>query len=388
MEQSGWRADLRRRYEDFWLVPQARSSRHSRRRPRTNSRRRWRLPRGIWPLLPIVGAVATLLVALALARSNLGPYGTLGGYVRFGAVRSIAASWRVPIAGSDAGQASTWVGVQRALGRSPFVQVGTLEEPGNSNEAFWSDDDHHFRAVVFGAVNGGDLVTATLTRMRSRWAVSLYDHTLGMSMTATSTDGALGSFGVAEWLQEDPVNPQSGQRAAYPVLAPVRFEGLSVNDRPPVYGSLYSQWLSVPGGSNFEPTALSNDSFSIVKAHLSAAAARYLSDAAAVDRAYESLAAQIRRWGPDTSSATVDVELAPYLAALRAADRESARGWPPAARPALTGLIARQRQLIAQLTRLPHDAPRIRASLLAATRPESAAAHAVRRALGAPEFEP
>lgn len=386
MEQSGWRAELRRRYEEFWLLPQARSSQHSTSRARAHSRRRWRLPRGIWPLVPIVAAVGVLLVALA--RSNLGPYGTLGGYVRFGVVRSIAASWRVPIAGSDTGQASTWVGVQGASGRSPFIQVGTLEESGSSNEAFWSDDDHHFRAVVLGAVNGGDLVTATLRRTPGRWSVSLYDHTLGIGMTATSTDGAHASFGVAEWLQEDPVNPQTGQRAAYPVRATVRFEGLSVNGRPPLYGSLYSQWLSVPGGSNFAPTALSNDSFRIVKARLSAPAARYLSEAARGDRAYESLAAQIRRWGPRTSWATVHVELAPYLAALRAADREFARGWPRAARPALAGLIARQRQLIAQLARLPHDAPRIRASLLAATRRESAAVHRVRRALGAPEFEP
>lgn len=260
MQDAGWTRALRRRYEEFWLAPDAQRARPDRKQFACRPRRRLR---GVLPFVPIVIALAILLVAIR--SSNLGPYGRFAGYFDRVAVHSISATWRVPTATGDAGQASTWIGAQWRFGSGRFVQVGTIEQTGSANSAFWSDPLHHFKPVTLGEVYGGDLVSATLTQTSSGWAVRLVDHTLALKMTAVIREPPSARYTLAEWFQEDPTEAGSTQREPYPSFASVRFERLGINGRPPVYSALSSRWMSAPGGADYAPTPLEDDTFRVVR---------------------------------------------------------------------------------------------------------------------------
>jgi hypothetical protein len=264
-------------------------------------------------------------------------FGHMAGYVWGGNVASVTASWAVPrMAGSGGAHASTWIGSQApgVAQRSPFIQVGTLEDRASSGgpvyAAFWTDTTRGFHPEVLFHVAPGDVVSTALSRSGGRWSVSIVDSTSAHRASFTTSQEGVGEFNLAEWLQENP-SETSGKITAYPRLSTVRMRALAVNGAPPRYADLYAQWMSLRG-HNLAPTALREDGFSIVPGVLTPAGRRYLAIAAPQDARARTADREEERWTPQTPAAEIERVSAVAGASEHAYANALARGsWPPSA---------------------------------------------------------
>jgi hypothetical protein len=277
--------------------------------------------------------------------AGLGPrdFGRLAGYVWTGQVRSVRASWQAPAitAGSPAGHGSTWIGAQvaGASDRAPFIQVGITEDRVTGaggrlvsrEQAFWSATSLGFHPHFLWPVRPGDRIGARLDRLASRWRIDIADLSDGRRSVFETTADARGSFAVAEWLQEDP-SADDGSRIPYPELAATRFDRLAVNGVAPRYADVAAQWMSLPGTS-LAPTPLGGDGFTIGRAALSAAGARFLVLAGRADQAVARFDAAAAGWRRNTPAGEI---VATAARLRRALDRFTAglgqRPWPAAVR--------------------------------------------------------
>jgi hypothetical protein len=348
-----------------------------------------------------LGVVAVIAVAVARngAYGSLThrKFGLLGGYLwDSGPVRSIEARWRVPavLGGPRGAEASTWVGAQQGFGSSaPFVQVGTLESSPSVYAAFWTDTLHHFQPQVLGFVPVGDEVAARIVRTASGWRLTIDDLTQHVAESASSTDGRGTPFSLGEWFQEDPSNVVSHVPAPYPRLSTVSFQRLRLNDRPPPYRLLYTQWLSMPGQRYLAPTPLVNDAFAMRPAVVSHTGARYLSEVAPFDAAYYVFLADVDHWTSRTSANQAAAQAAVFARTAMAEDRTLAtQQWPPARRALVAEEIAHQHTVIADLNMVrsltPAQRPAWHQRFLADLKQHSQSGHLVRRALRIPEYIP
>lgn len=305
-----------------------------------------------------LGRIAAGLLAFGLCAcgssagpSSVGPrdFGRLAGYVWTGQVRSVHGSWRVPAIapGSPAGHGSTWIGAQVAgpSNQAPFIQVGITEDrvPGASGalvsreRAFWSATSLGFHPHFLWPVRAGDRIGATLARLTGRWQVDIADLSSGRRAAFATSADAQGSFAVAEWLQEDPT-ANDGSRMPYPRLTPTRFAGLAVNGASPRYADVAAQWMSLPGTA-LAPTPLHPGGFSIGRAALSRAGARYLTLAARADHAQAAFDAEASGWRRSTPVRRIVAAAKRLRAAIDAFAAGLGSGsWPRSARGAIGAL--------------------------------------------------
>src|SRR5690242_10596760 len=138
-------------------------------------------------------------------------FGHMAGYVWSGHVRAVAASWSVPrMSGAGSAHASTWIGAQAPglTERSPFIQVGTVEDRGSSSAAayaaFWTDTTRGFHPQILFRVHPGDAVSTALTLVGGRWRVYVVDTSSGRRAAFSTSEESVGDFNLAEWLQENP----------------------------------------------------------------------------------------------------------------------------------------------------------------------------------------
>jgi len=150
----------------------------------------------------VAAAVAITLGAVGCGdgarRSDaLASFGHMAGYVWSGNVRAVAASWSVPrMSGSGNAHASTWIGAQAPgfSGRSPFIQVGTVEDRGSASTpayaAFWTDTTRGFHPQILFRVHPGDAVSTSLTQAAARWRVDIVDTTSGRRASFSTSHSA------------------------------------------------------------------------------------------------------------------------------------------------------------------------------------------------------
>jgi len=339
----------------------------------------------IWRLACGGLALAALSVVLA----------ALAGYLWEGPVRSIDASWRVPAirGGPLSAGALTWIGVQTKAGSSmPFVQVGTWERKG-LEFAFWSDTRHDFLPVFLRGVRAGDLVEASMTRVRGIWHLTFDDLTTHARETASSDEDRHARFELGEWFQEDPKNQTTNEALPYPRLSRVDIQNLDVNGIIPPYSRLYAQWMSLPGGDSLAPTPLINDQFSLGSAQVGRAGSAYLRDIAGVNTADSALVSVVRGWTSRTPTALAAAQSMPYERTYARDDRAQAtQRWPFGIRRNILEAIAYQRAVIVDLRGIARVMPTRRASweanLLHDVQRYAEVDHRIRRALRIPEFVP
>jgi hypothetical protein len=322
-------------------------------------------------------------------------FGHMAGYVWVGHVTAVAGSWSVPrMSGRGEAHASTWIGAQ-APGlprRSPFIQVGTLEDRQTSSTpayaAFWTDTRRGFHPQILFRVHAGDAVSTALSLTAGRWRVYLVDTTSGQrSSFSTSEEGAAG-FSLAEWLQENP-SDTSGKTTRYPVLSSVRVHGLAVNGARPRYGDVFAQWMSLPG-RDLAPTPLRDGAFTIGSGLVTAAGKRYLEIAHAQNVSARRLDVESARFTAHTPAREIErVSAAAAATQRRYVNRIEHAAWPAAARGPIGSLLREVRAQIGTFSAAAQRAP----SSLVAWRRELVGlqptllrlAHQVRRALRLPE---
>lgn len=268
-----------------------------------------------------------------------------GGYRTTTRVRTVSARWRVPAIAptSRAGFAATWIGAQGSPSAGPFVQVGTIEfkQAGDAPMylLFWSDAQEGFLAQPMGGVAPGALVDVSMRRLASGgWRLVARDETSGAVASKSLSYGRGGTFNQAEWLQEDPA-PASVTPVdlPYPRLSTVTFSRLMVNGAPPALGRGDGQTLMTLHGGTFVPTAVSSDSFSLLRP--TGVPARYLSYAGSLDRVLSTFEAALALWPrlPVAVRDKVATELVRGYASSR--QRFIAFSWPPVAQHAIAALI-------------------------------------------------
>lgn len=308
----------------------------------------------------------------AAATSNDVPANALGpfvGYSRPGITRSIGAEWRVPkILQSSESHASTWIGLQNESGA--FIQVGTTEDVftqrtaglknGTYYAGFWSDDGVEFRPMptFTQAVRPGDLMTASISKAKGGWRVVLVDRRTQASFARTLAIGAA-VLTEAEWNQEDPTDIATDLPLPYPRLSRVRFSNLELNGYPPQVGLSDEVWMSVPG-EDFAPTALKDDSYSVVPIHLNPVQIRWVTAEVpyhTVAAKFDDEEAEWREHPPTSESAKREIQ--PFLQALVAYENTLANGsWAMVPRPDLDRLIVAFSQDAAALTALADAEPK------------------------------
>jgi hypothetical protein len=301
-------------------------------------------------------------------------FGTLAGYIWEGHVTAVGASWYVPAVReqSPKGLAGTWVGAQEKFGHSaPFIQVGVDEDqlgPSRQPEstkyyAFWSDDAHDFKPVDLFEVTPLTEVHAILRLSRGKWSVSIRDGEESAEFTTPQEGRA--RFTLALWLQEDrgPVphrNDEPSKPGPYPDLGTVHFTHLSVNDTPPSYSQVASQWLTA-AHMNFGPTPLINDEFEIGPRQITTAGAEYLRLADMQDLASERLEAEFNKWGREDprepTPAMESARRAGVAATAHFIDGLEHYKWPSNASLVIGRLITVNRRLLA-LERVPFGSGR------------------------------
>lgn len=366
--------------------------------------------RGWIAVASCLGGLVALVVVVGLllgfgggARApNLGRF---AGYLWSGRIAGIGASWDVPAiaARSSPGQASTWIGAQGSgsSARYPFIQVGVEERrttdptlgPRTFYDAFWSDTNHDFYPVTLFSVDAGDRITARLIRQQHRWLITIVDASSHTQRRLITRDQGEAKVNTAEWLQEDTATSPAGTKAfPYPATTPVRFSQLSVNSRAPRSADLYSEWMSLQT-RDLAPTALSQDGFTIARATLSHAAARFIALASREDTAMTQFAQRSGTWTPATHQATVSAAVSRLVTTLKINRRALATSdWPPGARGPLNALAQLVAALITQANAMPPLPAAERDKRLAAFdrigRRGADLAHKIRLALHAPGINP
>lgn len=341
----------------------------------------------------------------AWASQNRAPsFGSFAGYVWFGRVTSMRASWTVPHVrrGSPAGIGGTWIGAQAATARSAFIQIGTVERGGwpkhrhralERDFAFWSDGAHHYRAQFIFVVGPGDRVSAIIRPSAGRWTLTIRDLTSGTIAYITIPEEAGASFAQAEWVQEDPRSSMDHSPVFYPRLSDVRFAELEVDARRPSYATLYATWMSLRMVA-LAPSPLRDGSFYIHRAgQISRTGARYLGIAAREDVAEEAFTVEMNRWSQTTPIARVTAERTRFAAAMRANIHAlSAAKWPTPIAHLVAGLVRAARILRVQTDATPQMTISGLDSWKARWNKDGAAlgrvAHRIRRALQIPELMP
>ncbi len=347
---------------------------------------------------------ATVAIALGAAGCGAGAksadgvssFGHMAGYVWSGHVRAVAGSWWVPrMSGAGNAHASTWIGAQ-APGvprRSPFIQVGTVEDRGLSSPAayaaFWTDTTRGFHPQILFGVHAGDAVSTALTLSAGRWRVYVVDTTSGRSASFSTSEEGVTDFTLAEWLQENP-SEISGRTTPYPALSPVRVNAMSVNGAQPRYGDVFAQWMSLPGRT-LAPTPLRAGAFGIAPAVLSAAGRRYLQVSRPQNVSARKFDVEAARWTERTPPTEIRrVSAAAAASERRYADRLDRDRWPAIARGPIASLIREVRleaeMLAASSRHAPASLAQWRRRFAQITPTLLQLAHEVRRALHVPEL--
>ncbi len=268
-----------------------------------------------------------------------------GGYRTTTKVAAISARWTVPAIAprSPAGFAATWIGAQGSASAGPFIQVGTIEfkQPGDAPMylLFWSDVQVGFAAQPMGGVAPGDVIDVSMRRLGSRgWRLAVRDETNGAVASKSLSYGRGQTFNQAEWLQEDPAPAQvTSVDLPYPRLSTVTFSRLMVNGAPPSLARGDGQTLMTLRGGTFVPTAVSSDSFSLLRP--TGVPARYLSYAGSLDRVLSTFEAGLALW--PRLPATLRRKVASGLVRAFGMSRRrfEAFDWSPAAQGAIAALI-------------------------------------------------
>jgi hypothetical protein len=347
--------------------------------------------------------VATIVTGLGAAACQggsgsagaRGSFGHMAGYVWSGHVAGVAASWSVPrMSGAGEVHASTWIGAQAPglTQRSPFIQVGTVEDRASSRPlygAFWTDTTRGFHPQILFHVRPGDAMSTALTLTAGRWRVSVVDTTSGQRASFSTTEEGMGEFTLAEWLQEDP-SETSGTTTPYPDLSTVRMSALAINGAAPRYGDVFAQWMSLPG-RDLAPTPLRDAAFTITRGVLTAAGRRYLEIARPQNVSARKVDLEVSRWTERTPPGEIERASAAAATSERHyADTLARRRWPAAAQRPI-GLLVREVRVEADaFAAAARHAP---ASLAAWHRRFAGLtptllelAHAVRRVLHVPEL--
>jgi hypothetical protein len=238
----------------------------------------------VWLVLILVGVGLAGCGAQSSHDASLN-FGSFAGYARFGAVHSVGAELTVPriTRRSSPGLAATWIGAQAisAGARAPFIQVGLneLRPDGKPDQyfAFWTDTARSFRPVPLFLVAPGDRLAASLVLADHRWMVAISDLANHRHARFTTTEEGHASFGIATWLQEDPLDVNHRRLAPYPELSGLQIAGLSENGHAPSAELTNVQWMS-RGQQVLAPTVLDHDAFTLQThpARLAAPARRYL----------------------------------------------------------------------------------------------------------------
>ncbi len=284
----------------------------------------------------------------------IAPLTGFAGYHWLGNVDQISAQWQVPViaATTSVGHASTWIGAQNDDGGPPFIQVGVTEDrfgPGLTDyEGFWSDTAASFHPQPLGAVEPGDLISASMVRQSQGWSVTLDDRTSTVSTTKLIAYGVGGSFTAGEWIQEDPTDSaEAAVDLPYPETSTVTFEQLRVNGRPPLLDLADGQTLSAADGIILVPSAVRHDGFALTAP--TGVAAQYLGDAARLDAALSKYRVELASWG-STPLATRTLDVQNLSAAYQTnASELAAQPWPAAAHPDVSLLTDQLRRVVSDL---------------------------------------
>lgn len=326
----------------------------------------------------------------------LGSFGHMAGYVWSGNVRAVAASWSVPrMAGAGDAHASTWIGAQAPgrFARSPFIQVGTVEDRGSSSTpayaAFWTDTARGFHPQILFRVHAGDAMSTALTLTVGRWRVYIVDTTSGQRASFATREEGVADFNLAEWLQENP-SVTSGSTTRYPRLSQVHMSALAINGARPRYNEVFAQWMSLPG-RDLAPTPLREAAFTVTRGVLTAAGRRYLEIARPQNASARRVDVEESRWTERTPVAQIRrVSTAAAASERRYADGLDRASWPVAARGPISSLAREVRVQAEMFAASARHAPaslaewRRRFAQITPTLLELA--HEVRRALRVPEL--
>lgn len=297
--------------------------------------------------------------------------GAFAGYNYYRDVTSVQASWAVPLIlpGSRSGFAGTWIGAAAPPSGTvdaPFIQVGTNERRGSLSAqkplrdayyAFYSDTVDSFHAQRLFPVSPGDQIVAKLILAHGRWSIVITDTRSGLAARLSTTDEGGAAFDEAEWMQEDVQNSTTGEPFPYPQLSAVRFEGLQVNSRKPIFSYLSPRWISA-GTRLFAPGQVFEDSFTVRPATLSPAGRRYLEIASIEDSAANAFYKQMYWWTAFTPTASIASAGSAFAATLRAnISSWSATPWPRTVRDLIHSLLGRTHILLSDLGAAPLKAP-------------------------------
>jgi hypothetical protein len=271
-------------------------------------------------------------------------FGHMAGYVWSGHVTAVSAAWSVPwMSGAGEAHASTWIGAQapgQAL-RSPFIQVGTVEDRGSARpvyRAFWTDTTRGFHPQILFRVRPGDAVSTALSLTAGRWRVVILDTTSGQRASFMTREEGTSDFNLGEWLQEDP-SETTGRATRYPELSTVRMHGLAINGAAPLYRDMYAQWMSLPG-RDLAPTPLGDGAFAISRGVLTPAGLRYLAMARPQNASARTVDLEEARWTEQTPAREIArVSRAAAASERRYADALARAPWPAAARRPIVALV-------------------------------------------------
>jgi hypothetical protein len=119
------------------------------------------------------------------------------------------------------------------LYRTPFIQVGTIEERyrlriGVTRDlyyAFWTDTAKRFNVVDLFQVKPGDGIAAKLSLERGRWSISILDAATGRRAHVATPDETRQRLNVAAWIQEDVTDGRTGRASPYPQLSSIHMRG-------------------------------------------------------------------------------------------------------------------------------------------------------------------
>ena len=342
-----------------------------------------------------VGAAACAGASARRSTRAVSSFGHMAGYVWTGRVTAVSASWSVPrMSGHGDAHASTWIGAQ-AIGRprrSPFIQVGTVEDRGSTHPtygAFWTDTIRGFHPQILFHVHAGDAVSTGLTLIGGRWRINIADTTSGQTASFFTREEGAGGFDLAEWLQEDP-GQTSGRVTHYPRLSTVRMRALAVNGTVPRYSDVFAQWMSLPG-RDLAPTPLRDAAFAITRGVLTPAGRQYLAMARPQNAGARTVDLEEPRWTARTPARQIErASRAAAASEWRYAAALAGSAWPVAARAPIGVMVREVRQEAAVFAASARQAP----TSLVAWRGQFAPivprlvqlAHEVRRALHLPEL--
>ena len=310
---------------------------------------------GVCAIPTVAGAAGSGAATPAVAAPNSG----LGGYMAMDRpVTEVSAEWRIPtLSAARPGDAATWIGAQGAA-NTPFIQLGSTEFATKdaagtlkmSYHLFWSDPAQGLEAVNIATLtHPGDLITFEMMQDSAGWNLVVKDHSSGFTRS-TQVDYAAGqTYVLGEWYQEDPASALvTTTDEAYPDVSTVTFEHVQLDGHAPQVTLNDASALSTANGTNFVPTSLRNDAFSMVPA--TGAPEQYLADAAPLNTASLSVSELLQGLVHPTPTAAQALVLAESKALERFADQCATQKWPASDRAAVAAVVRDARSLQQQVT--------------------------------------